>query len=81
MPRDNDYWFHAKRYGWGWGPPLCWQGRVIVAGFAILMTAGAVMIPRHSLAGFIAYALLLSAVFTGLCCWKGEPPRWRWGGE
>ena len=24
------YWFAAKRYGWGWGLPLCWQGWVVM---------------------------------------------------
>ena len=24
------YWFRAKRYGWGWGLPLCWQGWVVM---------------------------------------------------
>ncbi|MCC8940033.1 hypothetical protein H8A99_27090 [Bradyrhizobium sp. Arg68] len=81
MPRDNDYWFPAKRYGWGWGLPVCWQGWALVAGFVILIAAGAATILRHSPNGFVAYALLLTVLFTGLCWWKGEPPRWRWGGD
>jgi hypothetical protein len=24
MP-PSPYWFPAKSYGWGWGPPTCWQ--------------------------------------------------------
>jgi hypothetical protein len=23
----------------------------------------------------------LSAIFIGICYWKGEPPKWRWGGK
>ena len=37
------YWFPAKRYGWGWGPPRVWQGWVVMAVFAILVLAGAIM--------------------------------------
>jgi hypothetical protein len=25
--------------------------------------------------------LALSAVLVAVCWWKGEPPRWRWGGD
>ncbi|QOZ27858.1 hypothetical protein [Bradyrhizobium sp. CCBAU 51753] len=81
MPRDSNYWFPAKRYGWGWGPPVRWQGWAVIAGFAILLAAGAAALLRHSPAGFIGYALLLTVLFTGICWWKGEPPRWRWGGD
>jgi hypothetical protein len=31
MDHDNRYWFPAKRYGWGWGPPTMWQGWVVTA--------------------------------------------------
>jgi len=24
-------WFPAKRYGWGWGFPICWQVWVVLA--------------------------------------------------
>jgi hypothetical protein len=24
-PPEKKIWFPAKRYGWGWGPPTCWQ--------------------------------------------------------
>ena len=32
MQRNDKYWFPAKRYGWGWGPPNNWQGWVVLAG-------------------------------------------------
>jgi len=25
--------------------------------------------------------IVLSALFTGICWLKGEPPRWRWGDD
>ncbi|WGS22097.1 MULTISPECIES: hypothetical protein [unclassified Bradyrhizobium] len=81
MPRDARYWFPAKRYGWGWGLPITWQGWVTFAAFLVLIAVGAVLIPRHSPPGFIAYVLVLSGLLLGVCWWKGEPPRWRWGGE
>ena len=81
MQRYVRYWFLAKRYGWGWGFPIAWQGWAIFVAFLVLVAVGAAVIPKHSLAGFIAYAVVLSVLFAGVCWWKGEPPRWRWGSE
>ena len=79
MQRYVRYWFPAKRYGWGWGLPITWQGWAIFVAFLVLVAVGAAVIPKHSLAGLIAYAVVLSVLFAGVCWWKGEPPRWRWG--
>jgi hypothetical protein len=50
--------------------------------FAVLLVAGAlILLPGHSPAGFIGYVVVLIVLLTGVCWWKGEPPRWRWGGE
>jgi hypothetical protein len=82
MPEHREYWFPAKRYGWGWGPPVTWQGWAVFAAFLVLVLAGVVAFPpHHSPARFIAYVVILSIALTGVCWWKGEPPRWRWGGE
>jgi hypothetical protein len=82
MPPDDQYWFPAKLYGWGWGLPITWQGWVVLLAFAGLLVAGILILPpRQSPARFIAYAVVLTVLFVGVCWWKGEPPRWRWGGE
>jgi hypothetical protein len=80
MQSDVPYWFRAKRYGWGWGLPITWQGWAVFIGFLILVLAGIALVPpRQSPAEFIAYVVVLCALLTGVCWWKGEPPRWRWG--
>ena len=77
---EHRYWFPAKRYGWGWGLPIAWQGWVVFLGFLGLVLAGALFIrPRTDLAGFLIYIGVLSLLFAGICWWKGEPARWRWG--
>jgi hypothetical protein len=79
MQDEVRYWFPAKRYGWGWGFPISWQGWAVVAVFIALLTGGAVVLPvRQSPGMFVAYAVILSLMLTGVCWWKGEPPRWRW---
>lgn len=81
MPIDStDYWFPAKRYGWGWGLPARWQGWVVLAIYAVLLAAGIVGLhPGRSSTGFVWYVAGLSVLLVLVCWWKGEPPRWRWG--
>jgi hypothetical protein len=70
------YWFRAKRYGWGWGLPVAWQGWLILAVFLALLLAGAGAILLQFGGGiFVAYALALTAGLLGMCCLKGEPQR------
>jgi len=49
--------------------------------YVLLIAIGAATIPRHSLAEFITYFIVLTVLFAAVCWWKGEPPRWRWGGD
>lgn len=77
LPREQA-WFAAKRYGYGWGLPLRWQGWLVFAGYFGVLFAG-VPILTHSRALFLGYVAVWSAVFFAVCVWKGEPARWRWG--
>lgn len=79
QPRPK-YWFPAKRYGWGWGLPLRWEGWLVLIVFVALVGLGALVFPpRMALASYLGYVALLCALFVGVCWVKGEPPRWRWG--
>ena len=37
---DRDIWFPAKRYGWGWGFPIAWQGWVVLLVYLVLLFLG-----------------------------------------
>jgi hypothetical protein len=75
------YWFPAKRYGWGWGPPATWQGWAVLAAFVGLLVAGTFALPpNRSLPIYLGYVALLAVGLVAVCWLKGEPPRWRWGG-
>jgi hypothetical protein len=82
MPSTHDYWFPAKRYGWGWGFPIRWQGWAAMLVYFLLL--GAVVVnfqpARHPLA-FAMLVALLTLVLLAVCWLKGEPPRWRWGDD
>lgn len=77
-PTEKKIWFPAKRYGWGWGLPVCWQGWVVMIVWVLLLVAGQILLLRH-LGWFVAYAAVLIAGLVGIGFWKGEKPRWRWG--
>lgn len=73
------YWFPAKRFGWGWGPPVTWQGWVVlIVWFAAFALGLRLLRPFHLAAG-LAYVTAMSALLVIVCYLKGEPPRWRWG--
>lgn len=79
---ESRYWFPAKRYGWGWGPPRTWQGWLVLVAFFVLLAAGAVVfLPGLRTGRFLAYTAILVAVLIAICYVTGEPPRWRWGGK
>ncbi len=80
MQPKAKYWFPAKRYGWGWGLPITWQGWLVLAAFFALVVAGFFLFPPHNAPeAFLAYVAVLSAALFGVCWRTGEPPRWRWG--
>ena len=79
MQPEHRYWFAAKRYGWGWGLPLTWQGWVVYAAWvAASVEAGIFFKPAHSPFRMLVVLALIASLI-GICYWKGEPPRWRWG--
>jgi hypothetical protein len=75
------FWFPAKRYGWGWGLPVRWQGWLVFVGYLALVYAGiSYLIPRQAALSFFLYVAVLTAVLILIVALKGERPlRWRWG--
>jgi hypothetical protein len=78
MSATPRYWFRAKRYGWGWGLPVAWQGWLILAAFFALLLAGTVAIlPFYGRGAFVIYSLALVAALLVVLRLKGEPQRGR----
>ena len=87
---DKQYWFKAKKYGWGWGLPITWQGRlsflvfILVWLLAILLILGTADETAHSnssIALFIGIVVLDVLALLYVSFRYGEPPKWRWGGK
>ncbi|MFI5260631.1 MAG: hypothetical protein ACHQU0_02460 [Candidatus Paceibacteria bacterium] len=89
--KDNPerLWFKRKLYGWGWTPAL-WQGWAVLAvailyifwaviGF-IPATKGSAVVPNGEVFLFVMKLVLVVIFLVAMCYWKGEKPRWQWGG-
>lgn len=68
-----EYWFPAKRYGWGWGFPLTWQG------WAVVLSYCAVVLLAAMVGWGIPVVVVATVVVLLVCLNKGEPTSWRWG--
>jgi hypothetical protein len=76
--RASEYWFPAKRYGWGWGAPLVWQGWAVLCVWGLALAAGIFLLHARHLPTF-GLVLLMILLLVLICYAKGEPPAWRWG--
>ncbi|WP_410211736.1 hypothetical protein [Aquirhabdus sp.] len=69
-----EYWFPAKRFGWGWGALLVWQGWLVLIGYIFLLGLACVVFPVQIM--FVKWAasiLSLSLILIAICFLKGEP--------
>lgn len=73
MHRTANYWFPAKRVGWGWTFPNCWQGWAVLVAYA-----ASIVLIRHFLPPVRDRVLywgaicLATAVLLTVCWFKGE---------
>jgi len=76
---DGPEWFAPKRFGYGAGLPISWQGWVLTIGFVLASAALGVVLARKPLA-FIAVMVPLTLAFVLIAAntTKGGW-RWRWG--
>jgi hypothetical protein len=78
---DDDAWFAPKRYGYGAGLPIAWQGWAILVGYVLLIAAAGVLF-RYGWIAAIALAAAATAALIVTCAQKTRGGfRWRWGGE
>jgi len=72
-------WFAPKRYGYGAGLPISWQGWAITLGFMAIVLAAAVFFATRPLALF-AIVVPLTVALLGITARTTRGGwRWRWG--
>jgi uncharacterized membrane protein len=82
-PKDDRAWFAPKRFGYGAGLPIAWQGWVLMGSY-LLAIAGIALLDSTGRSGARISALTLFVIATALLFvisarhtrggWK-----WRWG--
>jgi hypothetical protein len=78
---DDKAWFAPKRYGYGSGLPIAWQGWAALLGYIALVCAAALLI-RYSWLAYAGIVAAATAAFVILCARKTSGGwRWRWGDE
>jgi hypothetical protein len=74
-------WFAQKRFGYGAGLPISWQGWALTAGFLAISWAVSVLF-RDRVAITLAIMIPLVAVFLVIVAKTTRGGwRWRWGDE
>jgi len=80
MAQEEDgAWFAAKRFGYGAGPPLCWQGWVMLAGHILLVLAVALHFHDDLLKGPLATGIAALLPMPIYAAKTRGGWRWRWG--
>jgi hypothetical protein len=78
---DGPEWFAPRRYGYGSGRPISWQGWALTIGFVAIVIILSVRCVGHRTQLFAALAPFLIA-FTVICARTTRGGwRWRWGEE
>ncbi|HAW52846.1 MAG TPA: hypothetical protein DCX54_11055 [Flavobacteriales bacterium] len=78
---QKEIWFPAKRYGYGWGLPVTWQGWIVFLSYLLLVGVAGFTLTDTPLEiiSLIAFVIILTAVLLFICIKKGERAAWRWG--
>jgi hypothetical protein len=93
MSKDSDktYWFKPKKYGWGWGSPLTWQGWVSFGLFVAIWLLALMQLtiipesvdelPTKQIVIAVAIIVLDVLALVYVSFEHGEKPKWRWGNK
>jgi len=78
---DGPEWFAPKRYGYGSGMPISWQGWVVTLAYVALLIAASVAFKDQPLR-LVAVAVPLTTVLMVICARTTRGGwRWRWGDD
>jgi hypothetical protein len=75
MDTQKKYWFPAKKFGWGWSFPTCWQGWAVFIAYA-----ASLLLLHHFLSlaseqpAYLAGVGVFTIALLAICWFKGEPP-------
>lgn len=77
---DDGAWFAPKRYGYGAGLPIRWQGWALLGGYIALLPVVKLLDERgHRTEGFALFIAATLALVLVSCRKTRGGFRWRWG--
>lgn len=78
--RDQNDWFAPKRFGFGAGLPIAWQGWALIGVYSLaLMAAGVWLAPRHPVL-FVGLAIVMTIPLVIVSAQHTRGGwQWRWG--
>ena len=79
--KEQDVWFRARKYGYGWTPVTREGWFVTVVFIVLLLFAGFRVEQTGDVVSFITFLTISIAVFFTIAYKTGERPRWRWGNK
>jgi hypothetical protein len=76
---DEPDWFAPKRFGYGAGLPISWQGWAVTLVYVVLIALASFAI-RYTWIGYASIVTMLTALFIVICARTTKGGwRWRWG--
>ena len=82
MSKDSD-WFLPKRYGYGAGLPIAWQGWALLAGYSLVLVMCGLLVAWDAEVGALAALALFVPATAALLYIAASKTRggwrWRWG--
>ena len=81
MSDDGPEWFAAKRYGYGSGLPIAWQGWAVTLGFMAIIFAALLLFRNKPIALFAILVPAVAALMIITAKTTRGGWRWRWGEE
>ena len=83
MLNDDKPWFRRRRYGYGAGAPIAWQGWALLASYIVALTGLSLFAPQArgiELSLVVIAMLVLTGILIAVAKNRTEGEwRWRWG--
>ena len=73
---DGPEWFAPKRFGYGSGLPIAWQGWVLLIGFLVLTLAAALLLANRPVA--LIAVLAPATILLMMVCARTTRGGWHW---
>lgn len=79
--KEGPEWFAQKRYGYGAGLPIAWQGWAVLLGYVGIVAGAAALIgDRPATMAVVIVLATITLIFVTKWTTRGGW-RWRWGKE